>query len=111
MNAIVSKLLKKYDKDHEDERCGLLIGNKIVEAKNTHPTPSKGFIIPAEFMLKYEDTATGTWHTHPNETSNLSHEDYDGFSQWPNLVHYIIGVDGVRCFQLEGDLIVEVDLD
>lgn len=111
MNAIVSKLLKKYQKTHELEKCGLVIGNKIVESENTHPNPSSGFIIPAEFMLKHEDTATGTWHTHPNDTANLSNEDYKGFSQWPVLVHYIIGIDGVRCFKLEDDLIVEVPLD
>jgi len=111
MNAIVSKLLKKYDPTHELEKCGLVIGNKLVESSNCHSEPTKGFVIPAEFMLKYEDTATGTWHTHPNDKANLSHEDYAGFSQWPDLFHYIIGIDGVRCFKLQDDLIVEVPLD
>jgi proteasome lid subunit RPN8/RPN11 len=111
MNETVSKLLKLYTKEYEFERCGLIVGDEIIEADNIHPDPSRGFIIPSEFMIAHEDTATATWHTHPNEPSNLSHEDYEGFSQWPSLTHYIIGIDGVRAFRLRGNLIVEVSLD
>lgn len=48
----------------------------------------------------------GTFHTHPNGSSNLSYEDYESFISYPNLVHYIIGEDGVRSYKvLDGRLV------
>lgn len=108
MSDIKSKLSKKLKKTDEQERCGLILtGDKIIETKNTHDDPVKGFKIDVEALAENEDSLTGTWHTHPNDTANLSQEDYAGFLQWPDLRHYIIGVDGVRCFEVADGLIVE----
>lgn len=88
----------------------MLLDGKIIEVENTHPEPDKGFKIPAAKLVEYEDQLYGTWHTHPMDTANLSQEDYRGFNQWSDLRHFVIGIDGVRCFELEGGLVVEVKL-
>lgn len=111
MPEIVSSLKAKYDKDDKLERCGLiLLDGTIIDSENKHSTPEEGFHISALDMIKYEDDLYGTWHTHPNDTANLSQSDYQGFNQWPRLRHFIIGIDGVRCFTVEDGLIVEVRL-
>jgi proteasome lid subunit RPN8/RPN11 len=111
MPEIVSSLTAKYDKAETVELCGLiLLDGTIVDCDNTHPEPTKGFRIPAKELVKYEDDLYGTWHTHPHDTANLSQTDYEGFNQWPRLRHFIIGIDGVRCFTVESGLIVEVAL-
>lgn len=111
MSAIVSKLKRKLRKTDTAERCGvILMDGTIVNADNLHPEPERGFILPAKLLVENEDDLYGTWHTHPHDTANLSQTDYAGFAQWPRLRHFIIGVDGVRCFKLEDGLIVEVDL-
>jgi len=111
MSEIVSSLQAKYDKAETVERCGLILfDGTILEVENTHPEPERGFRLPAKEMLKHEENLYGTWHTHPQDTANLSQTDYAGFNQWPKLRHFIIGIDGVRCFTLKGPLIVEVAL-
>jgi len=111
MNEIVSSLQSKYDKADTVEHCGLVLQDgSIIETPNTHTDPHNGFIIPAKLMLQHEDALRGTWHTHPNDVANLSQSDFAGFSQWPMLEHYIVGVDGVRCFKVANGLIAELDL-
>jgi proteasome lid subunit RPN8/RPN11 len=111
MSAIVSKLLKRLKAKDKVERCGLVLdGNKIIECANIHDKPEEGFHIPGETMIANKDTMIATWHTHFDKPANLSHEDWDGFLRWPNLRHYIIGIDGVRAFEVEGVLVVEVEL-
>ena len=58
-----------------------------------------------EHVLSEETVAT--WHTHPNETSVLSIGDYDTFTNYPHLGHYIVGKDGVQKYEVdqEGALI------
>jgi proteasome lid subunit RPN8/RPN11 len=112
MKEIVSNLKKLYDPDCKVELCGVvLINDEIMAVTNTHSAPEKGFIIPAVFMVEHEEHIFATWHTQPDSTSNLSEEDYFGFLQWPQLHHFIVGVDGVRCFRVEGPLVIEVELD
>ena len=111
MPAIVSNLKAKYDKAEMVEKCGLvLLDGTILETENTHSSPEEGFRIPAKLLVEHEDNLYGTWHTHPRDTANLSQADYAGFNQWPRLRHFIIGIDGVRCFTVEDGLIVEVAL-
>jgi proteasome lid subunit RPN8/RPN11 len=106
--SILSNLLSEGE---ELERCGfVLTDGEVVEVNNTHPEPEKGFVIPAASFRKYEDRIVATWHTHPKANANLSQEDYKGFSQWPQLRHYIIGVDGVRAFEVTDGLVVKVSL-
>ena len=111
MKETVSQLLSNYDKNEPQEKCGLiLLDGTIIEVENVHPEPERGFKIPAAKLAEYDDDLYGTWHTHPRDTANLSEEDYKGFSQWADLRHFIIGIDGVRCFELEAGLVVEVKL-
>jgi len=109
MADIRSKLKQKLKKGDQVERCGLLLDDgTIIETENKHDFPEQGFRIPASELVKYERKLTGTWHTHPNGTANLSSEDHEGFRQWPRLLHFIIGTDGVRCFEVQDNFAVEV---
>lgn len=111
MPVTISKLQKLLKPSDTDERCGLVLrSGEIVETPNEHSDPAYGFILPVEALHEYETEAVGTWHTHPGQNANLSQKDYEGFRQWPELKHYIIGVDSVRCYEVADDLIVEVDL-
>jgi proteasome lid subunit RPN8/RPN11 len=49
----------------------------------------------------------GTFHTHPNASANLSHEDYESFMGYPRLVHYIVGADGVRKFRVMDGILIQ----
>lgn len=96
------------------ERCGL-IGARggFIELKNIHAEPELGFHMdPGPFIEGVEKGAVATWHTHPGKDPNLSEEDKAGFSQWPTLLHYIVGVRDsepfVQCFALEDDIIMKV---
>lgn len=111
MNEIVSQLTANYDKADKLERCGLVLKDgTIIEVENKHEEPTNGFRMPVAELVKHEDNLLGTWHTHPMDTANLSESDYMGFANWPDLKHFIIGLDGVRCFEVQPPLIVEVDL-
>jgi proteasome lid subunit RPN8/RPN11 len=102
MPAIVaSKLKRKLRKTDTVERCGLVLANgSCPEKPNIHPQPERGFMFRAEDLLENENSLVGSWHTHPGQSAALSHEDYNGFSQWPHLTHYIIGTDGVRAYRV-----------
>lgn len=85
-----------------NERCGFVLGDgTIIEVQNVCSNPAEGFDISAEDIILYteEHGATCTWHTHPNQSSNLSGEDYIMFNAWPNLKHMIVGSDGVKGYQ------------
>lgn len=111
MSEIVSSLKAKYDSSEEQEKCGIiLLDGTLIDCENTHVSPTEGFRIPAKLLVQHEDDLYGTWHTHPKDSANLSQEDYRGFTQWPRLRHFIIGIDGVRCFTVDDDLIIEVAL-
>lgn len=96
------------------ERCGL-IGARggFIEIDNIHEQPEIGFHMePVAFIEAIEKGAGATWHTHPGKDPNLSEEDMNGFRQWPNLIHYIVGIrDGepcVACFGMENDILMKV---
>lgn len=112
MSEIASILQTKLETNDTVERCGLVLTDgTVIETENKHDNPDKGFRMSAADLIQHEDQLAGTWHTHPGQKANLSEEDYRGFNQWPALKHYIIGIDGVRCFEVEAGLILEVDLD
>jgi proteasome lid subunit RPN8/RPN11 len=109
MPDIISSLKNKLDRENENETCGLILNDDtIVDIDNIHSEPTKGFRMSVKDIAKHESKMIGTWHTHPHDTANLSQEDYLGFKQWPKLIHYIVGVDGVRAFEVVGELIIEV---
>lgn len=110
MRAIVRKLKPKLKPTDTVERCGFVLQDgRAFQCENEHPDPSKGFMIPVAMLVDNEDMLLGTWHTHPNQSAALSQEDYIGFSQWPELTHFIIGTDGVRAYRVIDGFITEVD--
>lgn len=98
------KLLAKLYAPEGVERCGFITQTSLVEVPNAHPDPVNGFDISTEHIIQYSDCAIATWHTHPGSPSNLSGDDYICFSnQWPGLLHFISGSDGVRCYKYDHD--------
>lgn len=72
--------------------------------------PEKDFEISCEDMLKLDDPNTlGTFHTHPNASSNLSMSDYISFLNYPRLIHYIYGIHGLRKFRVVEDFVIAED--
>ena len=111
MRAIARKLRRKLKPSDTEERCGLiLVDGTAVQVDNVHPQPQRGFMMRPEVLVKHGDELAGTWHTHPGQSATLSQEDYSGFCHWPQLIHYIVGNDGVRAYRVEDGIIQEVDL-
>jgi proteasome lid subunit RPN8/RPN11 len=88
----VNDLISLLKADELEERCGLIVDGEIIEITNIHDQPELGFKMKPEELLEYIATATASWHTHPTTDPGLSEEDYAGFTQWPRLVHHIVGV-------------------
>lgn len=97
----MQELLKFYAPDGP-ERAGFVLNDgTIVEVQNADPDPENACTIAPEDFITFEDCATATWHTHPGASSNLSVDDMFAFKNWPDLKHYVVGIDGVRCFRVE----------
>lgn len=95
-------LFNKFYSDTGFERVGFVLNdNTIVEVPNICNEPEEGFQMRTDDILKYAERAKATWHTHPGVDANLSDEDYVTFKNWPNMVHYIVGKDGVREYQYD----------
>lgn len=83
------------------ERVGFILADgQIVEVKNICQEAENGFEVSGQDLLKYQD-AIATWHTHPDMNSNLSSNDYYGFRNYPDWLHFIVGTDGVSAFKVE----------
>lgn len=94
-SRVEHSLLKLYDE--EVEHVGFVLPHgKVVEVENISDEPSKSFDVSGADILKYEADAVGTWHTHPASSANLSAGDMETFLSWPDMVHYIVGNDGIR---------------
>jgi proteasome lid subunit RPN8/RPN11 len=102
-------LVEKYKGDKERVGFVLRTGD-AVEVPNISKTPEEGFSISTEDIIKYLDpeVSIATWHTHPGQSSNLSVEDMENFLQWPDHLHYIIGVDGISCYKVVDGRVVPV---
>lgn len=83
-----------------NERVGFIVNDEIVEVDNISQDPQNSFLVGAEDVLRYEEIATATWHTHPNEDANLSVGDYETFQNFPDMTHFIVGRDGVRVYEI-----------
>lgn len=104
------KSLFRFYNDEGEEACGVvLIDNHIVEVKNVHPEPTKGFEVDPEALVKYDEQMIGTWHTHPGQSSILSQEDLNCFQTWPSLVHYIVGNDGIRKYVVKDGAVIDAN--
>lgn len=100
---VIKTVLKQFYTADGPERCGMILGTQVIELQNMAGNPEMGFLIGAEDNVKYSDEADATWHTHPGSTANLSGDDYEMFRMWPDMLHFIIGNDGVRCYYFDKD--------
>ena len=102
-------MLNSFYAEDGIERCGFILEDEtVVEVENISEDPENSFEISAEMLVKFEDTMVAAWHTHPNAPAQLSDDDYVGFMNWPNIKHYIIGADGVRCYEVHEGAVVNV---
>lgn len=92
--------LQNLYKNTGNERGGYITSDfEVIECENVHIEPLNNFALNFDKLEELE-TAYGTFHTHVDKSSNLSKEDYDSFQNWPNLVHFIIGNDGISCYKV-----------
>ena len=103
-----SSLLSFYS-NSGPERGGIITRPGPVECKNISDNPTESYEMSYEDMDKLDNADTfGTFHTHPNESGNLSYDDYQSFMAYPALQHYIIGKDGVHTYKVvDGRLLNE----
>lgn len=102
----MNSLLDFYS-DEGPERCGLIMSNgDIVELINAAEDPLEAFEISGADLIKYEDVAIASWHTHPGQSSQLSLDDYAGFLNYPNFQHHIVGKNGVTSYAVINKRIV-----
>ena len=104
---MLNELSNKYA-DEGNERLGFVLeDNSVVELTNGHDDPEYGAQYLAEDLFNFvynpdfEHQAIASWHTHPSKPSNLTGDDFIAFTNHPQLVHYIIGNDGVRKFYVD----------
>lgn len=83
------------------ERGGVILDDGTVVELANHATDDNSYHPLAADLLPHVDRMTGTWHTHPGETANLSVGDAETFVMWPELTHYIVGTDGVRAYRVK----------
>ncbi len=80
-----------------NERVGLILADgSLVELRNISERSAESFLVDPAELLAHEDQMVGTWHTHPRTPATLSGDDYQTFLMWPDLLHVIVGTDGVR---------------
>lgn len=108
LKVVMLKLQERYA-DTGAERVGFILKDyTIVEVLNTSNDPENSFSVSGQDIMKYAcHEAIGSWHTHPNQASNLSGEDYGNFMKWKDLFHLIIGNDGTKCFRCISNSMVE----
>ena len=96
----IKKILNSFYYHEGIERVGFIVeDNRIVEVRNVSEKPTEGFLVdPKDTIRCIERGAWATWHTHPNQDSNLSGEDNRMFTNWSDLVHFIIGSNGVKAY-------------
>lgn len=106
-SRVVKSLSNRYD--DEVEHVGFILSHgKVIEVENISEEPDKSFDVSGADILKYENDAVGTWHTHPKADSNLSVGDMETFLMWPDLEHYIVGIDGVTKYIVrDGEVLVD----
>lgn len=95
-------ILKTFYSDEGHERVGIILRDgSILELQNVAPDPEESFSVSTEDLIKFEGFSVATWHTHPNAEAQLSGRDYEGFRAWPDLLHFIVGKDGIRCYSYD----------
>lgn len=91
---------------------GLILKDQtLVEIENKCTDPENGFETTGEEFVIYDGQILATWHTHPNQNSNLSAGDNSAFLNWPDLDHYIVGTDGVSRYYVENGKVFRCDVE
>ncbi len=96
-----------------EEKVGIVtLDGEIVQLVNISLEPTKGFIISGGDILEWfiSGKAKASWHTHNSNSANLSSDDYLGFSNWPNMDHYIVSKKSVhRYYTVDGAILEDID--
>lgn len=100
-----SKLLELYSPTGPERGGIILADGALVEFENVADDPAEGFCPRITDPLQLNE-ATGTWHTHPGANSNLSVGDSETFVSWPELLHAIVGSDGVRTYRVKNGAVI-----
>ena len=82
------------------ERGGVILRDGTIVEFTNHS--EDGFVCDVAELIPVEDRLAATWHTHPDATAQLSGMDWASFVAWPNLLHMIIGTDGIRQYRTIG---------
>jgi proteasome lid subunit RPN8/RPN11 len=93
-----AELLEYYTLEGVERVGFILIDGSIIEVENISSTPYLTASVDPAFLVENEDRLLASWHSHPGATSQLSGDDYQAFSNWPDLKHYIVGSDGVSSY-------------
>ncbi len=101
LNELTYNKLLSFYSDDGIERGGYLKGNEVIEVENDHINPLEGFSFSCDSLEMLEDDEViATFHTHPNGEKNLSKQDCEAFKNWANLLHFIVGKDGISCYKV-----------
>ena len=75
---------------------------EIIELTNQCDIPEEGFILSPEDILEHflGIGTVASWHTHPGDTNVLSVGDFEAFTNYPDIDHYVIGSNGVQKYQV-----------
>lgn len=83
-----------------DERCGIVLQNgEIKELENRSSYPRNSFVILESDMQEYIGQIAATWHTHPRGPNNLSIDDYNMFSEYPDWHHFILTSKSISAYK------------
>ncbi len=104
------EVLLRFYAEAGPERVGFVLEHQIIEIQNMSQAPESSFMISANDRHQYDSQIRATWHTHPNQSCNLSGEDYESFMDWPEVYHFIIGNDGVKCYVWDDKLNAMVEV-
>jgi proteasome lid subunit RPN8/RPN11 len=88
------------------ERCGTITNLEVIEVLNRAQDPKNTFAFQIEDL---ENGAQATWHSHPVTSANLSIDDHRFFQSWPEMIHFVIGVDEIRCYQVQDGIVYNVE--
>lgn len=90
------------------ERGGFVMSDgSLMELENLSDKPNDGAALnPTVEQLERLPEARATWHTHPGTTANLSVGDFETFVGWANMLHAIVGTDGVRWYGVKNGAVV-----
>jgi len=100
------KEITKFYNHLGEESCGFVLPEGIVSVKNRSKKPYDEFEMSEKDIIKFEDKAIGTWHTHPKSNCNLSVADYLCFLAFPEWAHYIYDGDHLAKYTVRGDVVI-----